>query len=184
MRALEPQSWQAWLYLIGLTTSARLGEPVAAQRSWWNPKTGFIELRDRRLAKADKEHAMPIIECLRGPFEAYVEKRGDGFLFPAPRPKDPDVPISNVASKAINRFFKRQGIHKVFHELRDTWIEEARHSPVKKELWEIISGHSAATISDRYGGEKPEVLAKANEDVCNFITKDVQMMAAIKRLVC
>ena len=184
LHTLEPQSWQAWLYLIGLTTSARLGEPVAAQRSWWNPKTGFIELRDRRLAKADKEHAMPIIECLRRPFEAYVEKRGDGFLFPAPRPKDPDVPISNVASKAMNRFFKRQGIDRVFHELRDTWIEEARHSPVKKELWEIISGHSAATVSDRYGGEKPEVLAKANEDVCSFITKDAQMMAAINRLVC
>jgi integrase len=183
LNALQPHSWQAWVYLIGLTTATRLGEPIAAQRSWWNPKTGFIELRDRRLAKADKEHAMPIIECLREPFAAYVAKRPDGFLFDAPRPKDPDIPISNLASKTLNRFFKRQGISRVFHELRDSWIEEARHSSVKKELWEIISGHSAATVSDRYGGEKPEVLAKANEEVCRFLTQDAEIMAAITRLL-
>ncbi len=29
LNALEPQSWQAWVYLLGLTTAARLGEPVA-----------------------------------------------------------------------------------------------------------------------------------------------------------
>jgi len=153
-----------------------------ARRSWWNPKTGFIELRDRRLAKADKEHAMPIIERLREPFAAYVAKRPDGFLFDAPRPKDPDIPISNLASKTLNRFFKRQGISRVFHELRDSWIEEARHSSVKKELWEIISGHSAVTVSDRYGGEKPEVLAKANEEVCRFLTQDAEIMNVVRRL--
>jgi hypothetical protein len=183
LNALEPLSWQAWLYLIGLTTATRLGEPVVAQRSWWNAKTGFIELRDCRLAKADKEHAMPIIECLRGPFAAYAERRDEGFLFDAPHPKDPDVPISNVASKAINRIFKKHGINRVFHELRDTWIEEARHSPVKREIWEIISGHSKATVSDRYGGEKPEVLAKANEDVCGFLTNDAEIKSAMLRLV-
>lgn len=183
LNALEPNSWKAWLYLIGLTTSTRLGEPVAAQRSWWNAKTGFIELRDRRLAKADKEHAMPIIECLREPFARYVERRSDGFLFDAPKPKNPDGPISNVASKAINRIFKRKGIDRCFHELRDTWIEEARHSPVKREIWEIISGHSKATVSDRYGGEKPKVLAKANEQVCRFLTTDTEIKSAMLRLV-
>jgi hypothetical protein len=53
---------------------------------------------------------------------------------------------------------------------------------VKKELWEIISGHSAATVSDRYGGEKPEVLAKANEEVCRFLTQDGEIMNAIRHL--
>jgi len=183
LRALEPHSWQAWLYLIGLTTSVRLGEPVAAQRNWWNP-IGFIELRDRALAKADKEHAMPIIECLLRPFAAYVERRPQGFLFDAPHPKDPDVPISNVASKAMNRLFRRNGIDRCFHELRDTWIEEARHSPIPKDLWEIISGHSKKTISDRYGGEKPNVLAEASEKICEFLTKDAEVMAAMLRLVC
>jgi uncharacterized protein DUF6538 len=182
LTALEPQSWQAWLFLVGLTTSVRLGEPVAAQRDWWNP-IGFIELRDRALAKADKEHAMPIIECLRGSFAAYVAKRQEGFLFDAPRPANPDVPISNVASKSLNRFFKRHEISRCFHELRDTWIEEARHSPVKKEIWEIISGHSARTVSDRYGGEKPDVLAEANEAICKFLTDDAEVKASMLRLV-
>jgi len=181
LNALEPQSWQAWVYLLGLTTSSRLGEPVAAQRSWWNAKTGFIEVPPID-TKKEKLHAMPIIECLRGPFEAYVAKRGEGFLFDAPRPKDPKVPISNVASKAMNRLFKREGIDRVFHELRDTWIEEARHSPVKREMWEIISGHAGATVSDRYGGEKPDVLAEHNETICRFVTGDAEIMAAVSRL--
>lgn len=179
---LEPHSWQAWIYLIGLTTSVRLGEPVAAQRAWWNP-LGFIELRDRALAKADKEHAMPIIECLRGPLAAYIVKRPEGFLFDAPKPKDPDTPISNVASKALNRFFKRHDIGTCFHELRDTWIDEARISPVKKEIWEIISGHSRLTVSDRYGGERPDVLLAANEKICEFLTNDAEIKAAMLRLV-
>src|SRR5262245_13784234 len=96
----------ALLILNGPADRRRLGEPVAAQRDWWNP-IGFIELRDRALAKSDKEHAMPIIECLRGPFAAYVAKRREGFLFDAPHPANSDVPISNVASKSLNRFFKR-----------------------------------------------------------------------------
>jgi integrase len=175
--ALEPHSWQAWLSLIGLTTGVRLGELVAAQRNWWNP-IGFIELRDHALAKADKEHAMPIIECLRGPFAAYVECCPQGFLFDAPRPKDPDVPISNLASKAMNRLFRRNGIARCFR------IEEARHSPIPKDLWEIISGHSKKTVSDRYGGEKPNVLAEANEKICEFLTKDTAIKAAMLRLVC
>ncbi len=125
---------------------------------------------------------MPVIGCLRGPFDAYVAKRSEGFLFDAPRPKDPKVPISNVASKAMNRVFKREGIDRVFHELRDTWIEEARHSPVKREMWEIISGHSGATVSGRYGGEKPDVLAEHNETICQFLTGDTEIMAAVRRL--
>lgn len=179
---LKPNSWQAWIYLIGLTTSVRLGEPIAAQRAWWNP-IGFIELRDRALTKADKEHAMPIIECLRGPLAAYVEKRPDGFLFDAPKPKNPNTPISNVASKAINRFFGRHGINSCFHELRDTWIDEARVSPVKKEIWEIISGHSRLTVSDRYGGERPDALLAANEKICEFLTNDPEIKLAMLALV-
>jgi len=37
-------------------------------------------------------------------------------------------------------------------------FEAAKHSPVEKDVWEIISGHCAATMSDRYGGKKPDVL--------------------------
>lgn len=84
--------------------------------------------------------------------------------------------------EAINRLFKREGIDRVFHELRDTWIEEARHSPVKREMWEIISGHSGATVSDRYGGEKPDILAEHNETICRFVTGDVEIMAVVHRL--
>jgi hypothetical protein len=34
LNGLEPGSWSAWLYLIGLTTATRLGEPTAARVGW------------------------------------------------------------------------------------------------------------------------------------------------------
>src|SRR3954471_12979351 len=38
---------------------------------------------------------------------------------------------------------------------------QARHSPVEWDIWEITSGHSAATVSDRYGSKKPDMLLAA-----------------------
>jgi integrase len=186
LNALEPHSWPAWVYLISLTTSVRLGEPLAARVDWWNPATGFIEVNDRSVTKAHKLHCMPILPCLREPLTAYVAGRPrDEYLFAdAPRPASARVGISKVASQWFQRFFPRCGINRVFHELRDTWIEEAKHSPVERDIWEIISGHSALTVSDRYGGKKPDVLAAANEQVCKtLLTDDPEMMAAVLRLV-
>jgi hypothetical protein len=106
-------------------------------------------------------------------------------MFDAPRPADPDVDISKVASQWFQRFSRRFNPKlPTFHELRDTWIEEARHCPtVKREIWEIISGHSAATVSDRYGGEKPHILFNANQDVCKFLIEDPKIRAAMLPLV-
>jgi len=35
--------------------------------------------------------------------------------------------------------------------------------PIKKDIYEIITGHSANTGSDRYGGDRPSVLMTASE---------------------
>ena len=184
LSVLKPRSWQAWVFVIGLTTSVRLGEPVGAMAGWWKPDRGFIEI-PRRATKKRKFHAIPIIEMLRDPFGEFVKARpADGYIFNCPRPTDPDEPISNFASRSLNRFLHDKGVERVFHELRDTWIHEARHeNDVKKEIWEIISGHSGATVSDMYGGEKPELLMAANEKVCRFVTDDAEMRAAVLRLV-
>ena len=122
---------------------------------------------------------------MREPFDKHVKSRpADGYIFDCPRPSDSDEPISNFASRSLNRFLHNKQVARVFHELRDTWIDEARyHSSVKKEIWEIISGHSTATISDMYGGEKPEVLMAANADVCRFVTEDAEVRAAVQRLI-
>ena len=170
MQQLEPNSWAAWIFLIDLTTGVRLGEPMAAEVSWYDP-AGFIHVRDRRRTKKRKLHCLPIIESLRAPLAAYVGGRTDGYLLAdAPRPNNPNLKTSHEASKWFGRFFRRHEIHRVIHELRHTWIEEARHSPIPKDIWEIISGHSRLTVSDRYGGQKPDVLAAANEKVCEFLT--------------
>jgi integrase len=183
MRNLEPRSWAAWIFLIDLTTGVRLGEPMAAEISWYDP-AGFIHVRSRSATKTRKLHLLPIIECLRGPLAAHVERRTDGYLFAdAPRPNNPNLKISHEASKWFGRFFRRHEIHRVIHELRHTWIEEARHSAIPKDIWEIISGHSKLTVSDRYGGQKPDFLAAANEEVCKFLTDDQELKAAMLGLV-
>jgi integrase len=187
LKALEPHSWSAWVYLIGLTTSARIGEPMAARVDWFNPTTGMIEVNDRRFTKAKKLHCMPIIRSLREPLIAYTQGRpGDEYLFAdAPRPSNPKLRPGHEASKWFGRFFAKQRpkIDRVYHELRDTWIEAAKHSPIERDIWEIISGHSAATVSDRYGGKKPHVLAAANEKICEFLTHDSEINTAMLWLV-
>jgi integrase len=185
LHALKPNSWSAWLYLISLTTSVRIGEPMAARVSWFDPKTGMIEVVDRRYTKPKKLHCMPILAILREPLVRYIGNRSrDDYLFPdAPRPANPSVLISHESSKWFGRFFHKHGINRVFHELRDTWIEAAKHSTVEKDIWEIISGHSKATMSDRYGGKKPNVLSNNNETVCKFLTDDTEIITAMLALV-
>ena len=185
LKALEEHSWSTWVYLIGLTTGARIGEPMAARVDWFNPNTGMIEVNDRQFTKAKKLHCMPIIPCLREPLAACTAGRPpDAYLFDdAPRPSNPKLRVAHEASKWFGRFFSKHEIDRVFHELRDTWIEAAKHSPVERDIWEIISGHSGATVSDRYGGKKPDVLAAANEKVCEFLTADSEIKAAMLRLV-
>jgi integrase len=185
LRALEPSTWASWVYLIGLTTGVRLGEPMAARVGWFNVKTGMIEVKNRKFTKAKKLHCMPLLPCLRGPLTAYIEGRSsDEFLFAdAPRPSSPKLRASHEASKWFGRSFRKREIGRVFHELRDTWIEAAKHSTVEKDIWEIISGHSAATVSDRYGGKKPDILIKSNETICEFVTEDAEIMAEVMRLV-
>jgi integrase len=183
--ALEPGSWSAWVYLIGLTTGVRMGEPIAARVDWFDPSTGMIEVCDRRYTKAKKLHCMPVIPCLREPLAVYVKGRErDTYLFTdAPRPSNPKLRVAHEASKWFGRFFHKHSIDRVFHELRDTWIEAAKHSPIERDIWEIISGHSAATVSDRYGGKKPDVLASANEKICEFLTDDSEIKSAMLKLV-
>jgi hypothetical protein len=49
---------------------------------------------------------------------------------------------------------------------------------VKREIYEIISGHSAKTGSDGYGGERPFVLMTANESICKDLL-DADLRTAI-----
>lgn len=186
LRVLEPHSWSAWLYLICLTTSVRMGEPMAARVRWFDPRTNMIEVNERRYTKGKKKlHCMPIILCLREPFIRYIGNRSpdDYLLREAPRPGSPNLGISHEASKWFGRFFQKHEINRVFHELRDTWIEAAKHSTVEKDIWEIISGHSKATMSDRYGGKKPDILSRSNQTVCKFLTDDAEINAAMMALV-
>jgi integrase len=185
LRALEPNTWASWVYLIGLTTGVRIGEPMAARVGWFDPKTGMIEVNNRKFTKAKKLHCMPLLSFLRAPLTSLTEGRSpDEYLFPnAPRPSNPKLRASHEASKWFGRFFRKHKVGRVFHELRDTWIEAAKHSTVEKDIWEIISGHSAATVSDRYGDKKPDVLSKSNETICKFITEDAEIMTEVKRLV-
>jgi integrase len=99
----------------------------------------------------------------------------------APRPKN-GRRISGEASKWFSKFHDDNTLSRVLHELRHTWIEAARESPIPKQVYEIITGHAATTESDKYGGVKPQTLLDANAAVCSgFIDPDIA--EAIKRLI-
>jgi integrase len=176
----EPE-WARWLYVIALTTGTRIGEPVAARREWYDP-LGFIDA-PKSATKKRKYHVMPIIELIREPLERHVAALQPGeYLFPeAPRPGNPKLKISHEVSKWFSRFRERHGIPKVVHELRHTFKEAARASPIKKEIHDIITGHSPATEADKYGGAEPSELLAASEIICaKFL--DAELVTAIKRL--
>lgn len=180
-QALEPRSWSAWVFVIALTTGTRLGEPVAAMKEWYDPM-GCIHV-PAECTKMKKPHVLPIIELIRERLVEHISRVPAGaYMFDAPRPAKEGLKISHEASKWFSRFFDRQKIDKVFHELRHTWVEAARLSPIKKEIHDIISGHAATTVSDRYGGSKPSELMAANEIVCRQFL-DPRMTEAVRRLV-
>jgi integrase len=165
LRALQPGSWSAWLFVIALTTGTRIGEPTAARKEWYDPN-GFIRL-PARFTKSRKRRVLPIIELIRPALEKHAAALPDGeYLFSAPRPSNEKLKIVHEASKWFGRFFDRNGIDKVFHELRHTWKEAAQISPIKKEIHDIISGHARVNLGDWYGGASPVELVAANETVC------------------
>ena len=181
---LEPGSGQAWVMVLNLTTSTRLGETVAVRKEWYH-RLGFIEVPAPN-TKKKKPHVMPIIDLIRPALERHLDTVEDGdYMFDVPRPTNPALKISHETSKWFSRLFhnRKHRIPCVIHELRDTWIEAARHNEtVKKDIYEIITGHSAKTASDGYGGERPSVLMKANEEICKDLL-DADLRAAILRLV-
>lgn len=168
------------MFLIALTTGTRLGEPVAAVKEWYD-FAGCIHV-PAEFTKMKKAHALPIINLIREPLVEHISRLPAGaYMFSAPRPKA-GVKLSNEVSKWFTRFRRRHKIKRVIHELRHTWIEAARESPIKKDIYEIITGHSPKTGSDPYGGEKPHVLMAANEEVCRQLL-DPEMTIAVRRLV-
>ena len=163
------------------------GSANSLQQRWdgGTPRPGLSRSRQARRRGKSRTRSRCSDFCEKHLRGIIAKRPPDGWMFDAPRPADPDVDISKVASQWFQRFSRRLNPKlPTFHELRDTWIEEARHCPtVKREIWEIISGHSAATVSDRYGGEKPHVLLNANQDVCKFLIEDPEIRAAILLLV-
>lgn len=181
LRALQPGSWSAWLFVIALTTGTRIGEPTAARKEWYDPN-GFIRL-PARFTKSRKRRVLPIIELIRPALEKHAAALPDGeYLFDAPRPSNEKLKIAHEASKWFGRFFDRNGIDKVFHELRHTWKEAAQISPIKKEIHDIISGHARVNLGDWYGGASPVELVAANETVCAGFLDD-ELRTEIRQLV-
>jgi integrase len=181
LRALEPRSWSAWMFVIALTTGTRIGEPTAARKEWYDPN-GFIRL-PAQFTKSRKRRVLPVIELIRPALEKHAAGLENGvYLFDAPRPSNKKLKIAHEASKWFGRFFNRNGIDKVFHELRHTWKEAARISPIKKEIHDIISGHARTNMGDWYGGASSSELVAANETVCaGFL--DGELRTEIKRLL-
>lgn len=185
----EEPLWARWCFIIALTTSTRISEIVGAQVGSYNALTGFVE--SKRVATKGKRgrrklHAMPILDWLSRPFLRYIDGRpkDEYLLADAPHAANKKLPAGHEASKWFDRFFDRIGVDVTFHETKHTWIHHARyHSKYKRDLWEIITGHSGKCMSDHYGGEEPKKLLAVNKAVCRYLTKDAKIKTAMLRLI-
>ncbi len=160
-----------WLFLLGLTSGARLEEVGQARLVDLKTDAGvlFIDIdereteggdaddADKKIKNANSRRVIPIHDRLiRLGFEKYCDelrRRGQSLLFP-------DLESSQFgkytkeASRRANRFINRVVTNDkrlVFHSLRHKFKDEGRDAGVQDSVLDQITGHSPATVGARYG---------------------------------
>ena len=163
-----------WLFLLGLTSGARLEEVGQARLVDLKTDAGvlFIDIderetegggvddaddADKKIKNANSRRVIPIHDrVIRLGFEHYcneLRRRGQSLLFP-------DLQSSQFgkytkeASRRANRFINRVVTNDkrlVFHSLRHRFKDEGRDAGVQDSVLDQITGHSPATVGARYG---------------------------------
>lgn len=171
-----------WLFLLGLTSGARLeevGQCLLADVKRAG-KIIYLDIDDYAAPEAQEEHAksvktgssrrvIPIHKhVLALGFIAYVEaltKAGHKRLFPDLKPSTFDK-LTKEASRLANRYMDRVGLDDprlVFHSLRHTFKDLARDTGLQDSIIDQICGHAPTTTGGRYG--RGARLAKVHADL-------------------
>lgn len=177
-----------WLFLLGLTSGARLEE--VGQCLLADVKRAgeivYLDIDEYAAPEAREEHAksvktessrrvIPIHKhVLALGFTAYVEaltKAGHQRLFPDLK-RSTFEKMTKEASRLANRYMDRVGLDDprlVFHSLRHTFKDLARDTGLQDSIIDQICGHAPTTTGRRYG--RGARLSKVHADL-NLIPFD------------
>lgn len=181
---LKPSSWFErrtkvndltlfWLFLLGLTSGARLEEVGQAHLADVKEDDGviFIDIEDRIVEQAGRvgdaptktlknegsRRVVPVHpRVLALGFTAYCDalrKLGQTMLFPdleANQFGKYTKEASRRANRAINKYASADS-RLVFHSLRHKFKDEGRAARVQDSVLDQICGHAPATVGARYG---------------------------------
>ena len=161
-----------WLFLLGLTSGARLEEVGQARLADVQEDDGiaFIDIDDREnvvpaepdtdgrsLKNEMSRRVVPIHDRLiELGFLEYVEamrKLGQTMLFPDLK-QNVFGKFTQEGSRRANRFidkFVSKDRRLVFHSLRHRFKDEGRNVGVAESILDQLCGHSPATVGARYG---------------------------------
>ena len=160
-----------WLFLLGLTSGARLEEVGQARVQDVKADGGilYIDIDDLMDAEADpnlpeksvkttgSRRIIPIHEhVLTLGFERYVSALkdvGSELLFPDLRPSTFGK-LTKEASRRLNRYINAvvsTDARLVFHSLRHRFKDEGRGADVQERVLDQLCGHVPATVGGRYG---------------------------------
>lgn len=159
-----------WLFLLGLTSGARLEEVgqcllTDVKRAG---KIVYLDVDDYTALDAEEEPAKSVktdssrrVVPIHGHvldlgFIAYVdalERAGHTRLFPDLKPSTFDK-LTKEASRLANRYIDRLGLHDprlVFHSLRHTFKDLARDANLQDSIIDQICGHAPTSTGGKYG---------------------------------
>lgn len=160
-----------WLFLLGLTSGARLEEVGQARVADVKTDGGILyididdvaadtktaSLPDKSVKTQGSRRVIPIHDhVLALGFRRYVgalEKVGSDLLFPDLRP-NAFGKLTKEASRRLNRHIN--GVvstddRLVFHSLRHRFKDEGRSADVQERVLDQLCGHVPATVGGRYG---------------------------------
>jgi integrase len=159
-----------WLFLLGLTSGARIEEVGQCLLSdvKRSARIVYLDVDDYVDPELENEHAkslktassrrmVPVHDhVLSLGFEDYVERlrsAGETRLFPDLKPNTFDK-LTKEASRLANRYIDGVGLRDprlVFHSLRHTFKDLARDAGIPDRIIDQICGHAPITEGGRYG---------------------------------
>lgn len=190
-----------WLFLLGLTSGARLEEVGQARVVDVRTDDGILYIDDVADERGDaslpdksvKTHGsrriIPIHDhVLALGFGRYVDAlrvAGSELLFPDLRP-NAFGKLTKEASRRLNRYINAvvsADERLVFHSLRHRFKDEGRAAEVQERILDQLCGHVPATVGGRYGDGADLAALKRSLDRLRFESVDWERLRAAAAVI-
>lgn len=156
----EAKGADFWLPVLSLFHGSRMSELAALPLSAFKVgKCGqhYFDLQDQQVKNEGSERLIPVhpsaVEIGFLDYVAALREAGEEWLFPDLDHETRHGP-GHGFSRDWGRWMTKIGMDDpsiTFHSFRHTWKRRARASDVKEEIHDVLSGHSPAKVSRKYG---------------------------------